>query len=169
MNTTEINQPVPELNLSGISLGDEVTIVKFENRKWKVGATIYLVYKIEDSRVLVRRKNQNQTCGGWLIRNNGAPAGPYTSKPAQCYYSANPKHIELAKKNLEVAARQLKEQEIEDLRKLEEFSEELKALLEKHKAYLEIHFGEGSDTHGIYNEKIVANIGQQSIDVYTND
>ena len=36
-----------------------------------------------------------------------------------------------------------------------EFYKEFRALLEKYNVGIEFHCGEGSDTHGIYDEKII--------------
>jgi hypothetical protein len=42
---------------------------------------------------------------------------------------------------------------------VEEFLKELQALLEKHKASINFHCGDGSDTHGIYDEGIEVTVG----------
>lgn len=54
-----------------------------------------------------------------------------------------------------------------------QFKKELKELLEKYDATLEFYVGEGSDTHGLYDEEIVAWLGDHTrislIDGYSVD
>lgn len=88
--------PPPDLDLgdlASVKPGDEVVTV-CPSRDNEVGATVYLVHKLEGGRVSVRRPDRPSAIGSWLVTNHGGTRGMYGPV---FYYSANPAHIARAK------------------------------------------------------------------------
>lgn len=109
-------EPPPEWldlgDLSSLAVGDEVAPVCIVDGKLKIGSTVYLIYKLEGWRTLVRRPDRETSLGGWLTKNCGATRGMYGPT---YYHSANPKHIAAAKANGEAIARKVaKEKAVRD-------------------------------------------------------
>lgn len=158
MKKTEITLPPEWLDLGNINaaqVGDEVATLHIKNGK-AVVTNLSTVRIVEDWRILTK-------AGGWQKKNLGA--APYFMGLGTFYYSVNPEHIRKAKRNIKSAQLRAARKEKKDKAKVGQLHSELSAILAKYGASLSICFGEGTDTHGICDEKIIATIGNQSIEI----
>jgi hypothetical protein len=155
-----------ELHLDNIQTGTEIVTITPNGKGFKYGM-IKVVGDYSENHKKWRLRFPNETRGSGLLPNDGK--GYYAMHSREVphfYYSANPKHIQAAKKEHERARIKREREEQETKEKLAEFKQKLDNLLTEYGASIYAEQLSGDD-QGV-EVGMVISIKSQSLQVDWN-